>query len=331
MENIVENESTSQELTILNPEVVNQNVLAEYSITDQRIAELQNEYGALVINGPDDHAGIKKAEEGVRILRKIRTSIENKRKDIKRMIVDALDGTAKRIQGQINPIEDRLKQQLDEVARAAEIARQNLINERITKFIDAGFAFNGIAYQCGALSIFTQSIESLTDDDVINHCAYARQFMAAETARREAEAAEQERVRLENEALRKRLAELEAQNTPKAPEVAPQPVMDAPVETVTNAFEMFDRPAEQKPEPAPQPVTTAFDAMIPEPAPVFDRMPIQETPAASIPASAQRTEFEAGYEAFRAQAIALFSKPEPKFTRDQWVAFFKTITPNDIV
>lgn len=331
MENMNQMENTSQDLTILNPEVVNQNVLAEYSITDQRIAELQDEYGSLVIVGPDDKEGIKKAEEGVKVLRKIRTTIESKRKDIKRMIVDALDGTAKRIQAQINPIEERLKNQLDEIERAAEIARQNLINERINKLIEAGFAFNGIAYQCGAVNIFAQSIESLSDDEMINNCAYARQYLAEEAARKAAEAAEQERVRRENEELRKRLAELEAQNAPKALEVAPA----TPVEAAPNPLAMFDRPVEPVQEPAPvmdaAPIATAFDEMIPEPSPVFDRMPMQETPTAPIPTAAIRSEFDAGYEKFREQAIALFSKPEPRFTRDQWVAFFKTITPNDIV
>lgn len=309
------------EVVVIDPKKVTDLVAKEYSVSDQRVAELVELYGSIEIAGPDDKENIKLAQVAVRELRTVRTSVEKKRLEFKRLFTGAIDGVAKKIQDALNPIETRLKTRLDEIEREEEIRKAAELKARVTRLCEAGFQYNGVAYVCGESRIFEVSIPNLTDEDIENHCAYAVAFRQAEFEAERLRKEEEARLKAENEAkdreladLRAKLAAMEAAAAPK-PEPDPTPVVSPvhqpftpthhgqPVGTRSGTTSADIQPiqstenwmdGEWSPKPAPKPsvisgklATAAAEAPRqeePAPAPVpVDTMPIRETPGAPAP------------------------------------------------
>lgn len=334
---------TTDAVVIIDPDKVQLTVSKEYSVTDERIAELKRLYGDLQITDASDKQGIQTATLAVRELRTIRTTVEKKRLELKRLFTGAIDGIAKRIQSELNPIEERLKNRLDEIEREEEIRKAAEMKARITKLCDAGFQYNGVAYVCGDSRIFEVSIPNLTDEDLENHCAYAVAFRQAEFEAERLRKEEAARLKAENEAkereieqLRARLAAMEAAKTP---EPAPEPAIEfdaveQAIQTTGNALEeMADAMAPLPANfPTPEVVQGMMEATAERREATTASMRIRETTTAASSAAQTfkqyTSEFDSGYECFRKQAIKMFAEDGPKLTRAQWREKFAELQPH---
>ena len=92
--------------------------IQQFSEVRTALEAVREEYAQIKINGPDDTEGYKKAKEAAKEAGVLRRNIEARKKVLKEdalRITQAYDKTARELQAIINPIEDGLKRQIDEV------------------------------------------------------------------------------------------------------------------------------------------------------------------------------------------------------------------------
>jgi hypothetical protein len=330
-------------VVIIDPDKVQLTVSKEYSVTDERIAELKQLYGDLQIADASDKVAIQTATLAVRELRTIRTTVEKKRLELKRLFTGAIDGIAKRIQSELNPIEERLKNRLDEIEREEEIRKAAELKARITKLCDAGYHYNGVAYLCGTSTIFEVSVPELTDEQIEDACIYAQEFRTAELEAERLRKAIAARLKAENEAKEREIEELKAKlaalEAAKTPEPAPEPAIepDAVEQAIQSTGNVLEEMADaMAPLPAhfptPEVVQGMMEATAERREATTASMRIRETTTAASSAAQTfkqyTSEFDSGYECFRKQAIKMFAEDGPKLTRAQWREKFAELQPH---
>jgi hypothetical protein len=192
--------------TVKTPDMIAQ-AIAQYNAPEAVIAKIQTEYLPLSVK---EH-GIDKVTGARKEVKRLRVSIESKRKELKADALafgKAVDGEAKRLTGLIEPVEQHLQEEEDvyEAGKAMEKrikleAQQRKTQERIDRLTAAG-----------STQVDLLSVQSLTDD------AFALMLTDVEKAAeaRRIEAERLEAIRLEEQArqaeeLRIRAEELEAE------------------------------------------------------------------------------------------------------------------------
>lgn len=191
--------------TVRTPDMIAQ-AIAKYDTPTEVIAKIQTEYMALSVkeNGIETVSGARKE------VKRLRVSIENKRKELKADALTfgkAVDGEAKRLTDLIVPVEQHLQEEEDvfEAGKALEKrmkleAQQRKTQERVNSLTAAGVK-----------NIDLLSVQSLTD--AAFSLLLSEQIKLAEEAQIEADRLEA--LRLEEQArqaeeLRIRAEELEA-------------------------------------------------------------------------------------------------------------------------
>lgn len=172
------------------------------------------EYKTIEVTSESDTATMKLAREKRLALKKVRTTVENKRKQLKEDIVRngrAIDSVARFVKEVITPAEDYLQLQEDyakikQAEREAAIKQQRL--ERLSGFkgVDLSiYNLDGMSDDC-----FDELIAELKVEQ--EHRIEAERVAAAEAqAKAEAERLEQERIRKDNERLRAEREQAEAE------------------------------------------------------------------------------------------------------------------------
>jgi hypothetical protein len=193
--------------------------VSEIAKTDAMIAQVSDEYMALVVTSPQDQDGYKSAEVALKKVVRMRTTVEKKRLELNKDPVrykKAVDAEARRIREQIEPIEEHLKTQCDivrlEEARqkvAAENARRDQVNGWVSELSALGYPVDLPALQRMDETEF--SFLRLSAKKRFNEQAEEREAIAKERAALEAE-------RLELEELRAEKARLEAATINAEPE-----------------------------------------------------------------------------------------------------------------
>lgn len=198
--------TTVKQPTVKQPDMIAQ-AIAKYGTPDETIAKIQTEYMPLSVkeNGIETVSGARKE------VKRLRISIENKRKELKADALafgKAVDGEAKRLTDLIVPVEQHLQEEEDvyEAGKAMEKrikleAQQRKTQERVNTLTAAGVK-----------NIDLIAVQSLTD--AAFELLVSEQIKLAEEARIEAERLET--IRLEEQArqaeeLRIRAEELEAE------------------------------------------------------------------------------------------------------------------------
>ena len=108
---------------VLTPEVMTENPIeervsqeiAKFNLADAVIAQMKEQYQGIEIKGIDDKAGYKIAKEALSVVKKTRTSVEAKRKELKSDYLEIgrrIDGEAKRLTENILEIEEPLAQKI---------------------------------------------------------------------------------------------------------------------------------------------------------------------------------------------------------------------------
>lgn len=189
------------------------------------LADLKAKYEGLKISDVKDKENYKMAEEGVSLLRNIRTAIEKRRVELTRPALEyqrALKAFADQITESIESLELPLKAEIKRIDQikadekaAAEKAAQERYNGRASRLYTLGATYNGNIYQLGTCIVTPQEIRDAEDSafdaviakfmDESDRIAQAK----AEEAERQRKAAEEaEQLRKDNEAKRAELEKL---------------------------------------------------------------------------------------------------------------------------
>lgn len=155
--------------------------LAHLSELEQQIAQYEEEYKDLVIQGVDDEEGYQKVYAALRTLQPIRTKLDQERKDMGKPyaeVVAFINGKYKAVTEKIQKIEAPLKeerQKIDDAKKEIEAEKERLaeqkINNRVNSLINAGAIFDSEYYsikdeQLGIseTSIGMVEIRTMTDE-----------------------------------------------------------------------------------------------------------------------------------------------------------------------
>ncbi len=168
---------------------------------------------AVKVTSLADKEAMKQAREMRLALKNIRVEADKKRKALKEdalVMGRAIDGVNNLLLAAIQPLERHLEEQEKFAERLAEQERQRRLAERteaLQSYLEAGQAVP-------ALDAMTDDqFAKYLDDTKLLHAAKieaAKKVEAERIAREQAEAAERERLRIENERLRAEAAEREA-------------------------------------------------------------------------------------------------------------------------
>lgn len=211
-------------------------ILSDYPRDE--FGEIQATKNAIVVTDEDDETSMKKARSLRLILKKTRTSVENKRKELKEESLrkgKAIDGVAKYIKDEIQPVEDFLEKQERFAELQAEKRLLELKRERLEKV--SGLVENPQSLNLDTLT--DEEFEKLLSELKTEHDLRAAQAEAYEREqdriRREKEQ-EETRLREENEILKKQATEREAEIAKQREEI--ELVQQAEVAAVRTEAEM---------------------------------------------------------------------------------------------
>lgn len=186
--------------------------IACFSPTDAAIAKLRKDYLPLVTRGVENRGALRNVHDARMVVKGLRVQVEKTRKELKSdalTVGRAIDGEAKRITGQLAPIETHLAEQENLVvveearlARLAEERRVARLDERCAKLAEYGAV------------IPLQDLEIMGDEEFDEFVERARVTHEEEQA-----------AKSKAEAERKRVAEIEAAEAAEA-EAERQRVLD---------------------------------------------------------------------------------------------------------
>lgn len=186
--------------------------------TREHLQKLKDTYGQLVVNGIEDMAGYKVVVEGISKLKKIRTGIEKRRKELTEPALKFqrdLKAVADEITSEIVPLEKRLADEKARIDDAKEAARRAEFQRRVTLLTENAWTLAGGFYVCGALQIHPDQIVTMDEqqlDFYVNEGAREIARRQAEEQRKAAEEAQrkadEDRIRQEREAIERERAEL---------------------------------------------------------------------------------------------------------------------------
>lgn len=299
--------------------------VVEINKVEQGLTEIRNRYGNLTINGLDDRPTYFAAVEGAKLVKKVRTGVENKRKELNEFPLKfqrAVNAEAKRITELLVPIEEHLKNQVEAFENAEAEEQRREAERKKAALIEAGFKFDGSFYVCGMHMVPAAHVAEMEDERLAYYVQEAGLILAAEKAaeeRRAAElAAQQEeakRLAAEREAIAQERAELEKLRAEMAALKAPK--VEAPAEPIGKTVSFVPAPGEPG-EPILQNVK-AVEMVAVEPAPVEQPFLPESGPGHSV-------EYLDGFEHCREAVLAIFADPTPR-KRGEFVEAIKLVRP----
>jgi uncharacterized protein (DUF885 family) len=159
--------------------------LTKFDAVVPKIEELKAELLPLVIQDLEDTEGYKAVSDALRFVVKKRTSIEDKRKELKADSLaygKAVDARAREITQMLSPIEEHLRgekekidYQLLKLEEAKELEKQRVLQDKHNKLLSTGMQLIGNQYvnqNYGEHSSFPAiNIETLSDEDFESHIA----------------------------------------------------------------------------------------------------------------------------------------------------------------
>ena len=184
----------------------------KYSLADDAIDLLREQYMPLQIANIDDKTGFNAVHAARMDVRSRRTAIEKERKELKAGILEAgraVDGEAKRLADLLEPIESHLQTEesryngwIEERKRAAEEAERAKLQQRLDALAEVGAMRH------------PSVVAVLTDEEFEDTLAQCRQEKkdrdAAEAAAAEERRKEEERIAAERKELERKRQEQEA-------------------------------------------------------------------------------------------------------------------------
>lgn len=214
--------------------------LKEYNITDAAIEKLKSDYMAISVKDVNDKEGYDLAHTARMDIKSRRVDVEKKRKKLKEDALEygrAVDKEAKRITSLLEPIETYLESQEkivdDEKARIkaeAEAKEAARIQARIDRLFALGCSFNGqnyiLPFAPAGYSCPQAIVKTCNDEQFETICGEYQKLVDVEKARIESEKAAKieeekrlDKIKEEQAAEAKRLADIQAAQDNQAAEI----------------------------------------------------------------------------------------------------------------
>jgi regulator of replication initiation timing len=248
-----------------------QTLLTDTIQTEQKLKEFEDTYLNIVVADVKDLQGYSFIVDGMKTLKKTRTSIEKRRKELTEPALKyqrELKAEADRLTDRIENIETHLDKQKQWFENATKAEQERVFNLRIAQLTENGFELSNGFYIAGAIHLSGDKVKSLDDSEFNFYIEQGKK----EKARKEAEKqllAEQQKAmqeaqleiqRLrdelakERERVAKERAELEAQKQ------ALDKTYNAPIEVVEPKQSFADLagpPSDEVIEIQPEPIQEA--------------------------------------------------------------------------
>lgn len=193
--------------------------IQQFSEVRMALETVREEYSKIKIEGPEDSESYKKAKDAAKEAGILRRNIDARKKVLKEdalRITQAYDKTARELQAIINPIEDELKRQIDEVddfkakekLKAERAAELPIRKEKLAKYqhtyTDEQLLLMGEVEFLQALSLFQQKEideqnEKIRQQDEENRKAQEQKQKEADLQKAREDAAQAERNRVAHE------------------------------------------------------------------------------------------------------------------------------------
>lgn len=239
-------------------DVLVQEELKKFSVTDAAISKMRADYMGLTISGIEDKENYALVKAAAKEVKDVRVQVEHKRKELNETPLKwqrTVNAEAKRITEHLTEIEEHLKEQKLSVDNAKEQLKKQIEENaerahqaRIQELFNLKFSFNGEVYICGKISIQPLQLKAFDEYMWTVFLDRAKKESAEIIAKEEADAkrkAEEERVlreqKLEQEAKAKELAEREAKIKEQEDAAAREKADKEKAERQARAQEILDR------------------------------------------------------------------------------------------
>lgn len=276
--------------------------LSQYNVEDAAIEAIRADFMTLKINGLEDAKGYRAVDEARRTVKKLRTGVEAKRRELKKDSIEfgrRIDLEAKRITERLEPVETYLQAEQDAVdnevkriADAKEAARLAKISDRVKTLFDLGIASNGVRFMGHGFELESNEVADMPDTDFTDYVALVRE-VADELAVKAAEAAKEV---ADLKAAQDKLAEDRRKLDEERAAIEAAKVQASHAEAVENVGLKLQTPAAEviefpQPSPVAEPVTTDAPALTDKKkmlawADALDAIPKPEIKAANVMARA---------------------------------------------
>jgi hypothetical protein len=296
--------------------------LKKSTVTDEAIAHLKAEYGALSIADISDLQGYNAVKDGATKVKKLRTAVEAKRKELTEPALKFqrdVKAEADRIAAELKPIEEELNKKKKDYEDAVEAAKRAEYQRRVSLMYESGYQLINGFFVCGIIQVHSDELGKIAQPQLevyVKHGQDELERAKAEKLRKEQEEerqrqekeaerqrqlAEDERIRKEREALEKEKADFAAWKAQQQAELTAQTVaIETTYETVVQPVHAspsieFGAPIHDAP-PIQNMQAVAHAYVAPEqPQPVHTPQPQPQQTNQYVPAD----EFERGFNAFR--------------------------------
>ena len=238
-----------------------QTLLNDTIQTEQKLKEFEDTYLNIVVADVKDLQGYSFIVDGMKSLKKTRTSIEKRRKELTEPALKyqrELKAEADRLTERIENIETHLEKQKQWFENATKAEQERVFNLRIAQLTENGFELSNGFYIAGAIHLSGDKVKSLDDSEFNFYIEQGKKEKARKEAEKQLLAEQQkamqeaqleiqrlrEELAKERERVAKERAELEAQKqaldkTYNKEEIIPQTeAIEQPIEQVATIEEV---------------------------------------------------------------------------------------------
>lgn len=230
-----------------------QTLLNDTIQTEQKLKEFEDTYLNIVVADVKDLQGYSFIVDGMKSLKKTRTSIEKRRKELTEPALKyqrELKAEADRLTERIETIETHLDKQKQWFENATKAEQERVFNLRIAQLTENGFELSNGFYIAGAIHLSGDKVKSLDDSEFNFYIEQGKKEKARKEAEKQLLAEQQkamqeaqleiqrlrEELAKERERVAKERAELEAQkqalDKTYNKEEQPEPIIEQPIEQV---------------------------------------------------------------------------------------------------
>ena len=232
-----------------------QTLLNDTIQTEQKLKEFEDTYLNIVVADVKDLQGYSFIVDGIKSLKKTKTSIEKRRKELTEPALKyqrELKGEADRLTERVEPIIAHLEKQKQWFENATKAEQERVFNLRIAQLTENGFELSNGFYIAGAIHLSGDKVKSLDDSEFDFYIEQGKKEKARKEAEKQLLAEQQkamqeaqleiqrlrEELAKERERVAKERAELEAQKqaldkTYNKEEIVPQTeAIEQPIEQV---------------------------------------------------------------------------------------------------
>lgn len=230
-----------------------QTLLNDTIQTEQKLKEFEDTYLNIVVADVKDLQGYSFIVDGIKSLKKTKTSIEKRRKELTEPALKyqrELKGEADRLTERVEPIIAHLEKQKQWFENATKAEQERVFNLRIAQLTENGFELSNGFYIAGAIHLSGDKVKSLDDSEFNFYIEQGKKEKARKEAEKQLLAEQQkamqeaqmeiqrlrEELAKERERVAKERAELEAQkqalDKTYSKEEQPEPIIEQPIEQV---------------------------------------------------------------------------------------------------